>query len=102
MNDLPPLWQIAPVAVLVVWVGVWLVKRVMTLLRSAFDGQGRKGFLAAFDSSSLARSIATSASSATAIRKALAKRLTRIFNLMFYIPTFQRPSASLFIGARAR
>ena len=26
----------------------------------------------------------------------------RIFNLMFYIPTFQRPSASLFIGARAR
>ena len=27
---------------------------------------------------------------------------TRIFNLMFYIPTFQRPSASLFIGARAR
>ena len=28
--------------------------------------------------------------------------LTRIFNLMFYIPTFQRPSASLFIGARAR
>ena len=76
MNDLPPLWQIAPVAVLVVWVGVWLVKRVMTLLRSAFDGQGRKGFLAAFDSSSLARSIAASASSATAIRKALAKRLS--------------------------
>ena len=30
------------------------------------------------------------------------KRLPRIFNLMFYIPTFQRPSASLFIGARAR
>ncbi len=28
--------------------------------------------------------------------------LSRIFNLMFYIPTFQRPSASLFIGARAR
>ena len=28
--------------------------------------------------------------------------LTRIFNLMFDIPTFQRPSASLFIGARAR
>ncbi len=28
--------------------------------------------------------------------------LARIFNLMFYIPTFQRPSASLFIGARAR
>ncbi len=27
---------------------------------------------------------------------------SRIFNLMFYIPTFQRPSASLFIGARAR
>ena len=26
----------------------------------------------------------------------------RIFNLMFDIPTFQRPSASLFIGARAR
>ena len=29
-------------------------------------------------------------------------RFPRIFNLMFYIPTFQRPSASLFIGARAR
>ena len=28
--------------------------------------------------------------------------LSRIFNLMFDIPTFQRPSASLFIGARAR
>ena len=28
--------------------------------------------------------------------------LARIFNLMFDIPTFQRPSASLFIGARAR
>ncbi len=28
--------------------------------------------------------------------------VARIFNLMFYIPTFQRPSASLFIGARAR
>ena len=28
--------------------------------------------------------------------------LARIFNLMFYISTFQRPSASLFIGARAR
>ena len=28
--------------------------------------------------------------------------LTRIFNLMFDIPTFQRLSASLFIGARAR
>ena len=27
---------------------------------------------------------------------------TRIFNLMFDIPTFQRLSASLFIGARAR
>ena len=26
----------------------------------------------------------------------------RIFNLMFDIPTFQRLSASLFIGARAR
>ena len=32
----------------------------------------------------------------------LAVLLPRIFNLMFYIPTFQRPSASLFIGARAR
>ena len=31
-----------------------------------------------------------------------AERYTRIFNLMFYIPTFQRPSASLFIGARTR
>ena len=30
------------------------------------------------------------------------KLLARIFNLMFDIPTFQRPSASLFIGARAR
>ena len=28
--------------------------------------------------------------------------MARIFNLMFYIPTFQRLSASLFIGARAR
>ena len=28
--------------------------------------------------------------------------LARIFNLMFDIPIFQRPSASLFIGARAR
>ncbi len=31
-----------------------------------------------------------------------AELIPRIFNLMFYIPTFQRPSASLFIGARAR
>ena len=28
--------------------------------------------------------------------------LTRIFNLMYDLPTFQRPSASLFIGARSR
>ncbi len=27
---------------------------------------------------------------------------TRIFNLMYDLPTFQRPSASLFIGARSR
>ncbi len=30
------------------------------------------------------------------------KVLTRIFNLMYDLPTFQRPSASLFIGARSR
>ena len=30
------------------------------------------------------------------------QQLARILNLMFDIPTFQRPSASLFIGARAR
>ena len=75
MNDLPPLWQIAPIAVLAVWVVVWLVKRVSALLHSAFDSQGRTGFLAAFDSSSLSRSIVASASSATVVRKALAKRL---------------------------
>ena len=34
--------------------------------------------------------------------EALESLYPRIFNLMFYIPTFQRPSASLFIGARAR
>ncbi len=28
--------------------------------------------------------------------------LARIFNLMYDLPTFQRPSASLFIGARSR
>ncbi len=37
-----------------------------------------------------------------ALDKNLADLRPRIFNLMFYIPTFQRPSASLFIGARAR
>ena len=34
--------------------------------------------------------------------KSLGCSVTRIFNLMFDIPTFQRPSGSLFIGARAR
>ena len=35
-------------------------------------------------------------------RHGRAALLTRIFNLMYDLPTFQRPSASLFIGARSR
>ena len=37
-----------------------------------------------------------------ALEQNLKMFVTRIFNLMFDMPTFQRLSASLFIGARAR
>ena len=75
MSDLPPLWQIVPVAVIVVWAGVWLVKRVTTSRRSASDGQGQTSFPASFDSPSPSSGIAASSGSATALRKALAKGL---------------------------
>ena len=75
MNDLPPLWQIAPVALLVVWVGVWLVKRVTNSLRSASDPQRQTGLPASSDSSSASSSGAALPGSAKAIRKALAKGL---------------------------
>ncbi len=75
MNDLPPLWQIVPVALIVVWGAVWLVKRVTSSRRSASDGQGRTGSPASFDGSSPSGSTAASSGSATVLRKTLAKGL---------------------------
>ena len=75
MNDLPPLWQIIPVAVLVVWGAVWLVKRVTSSRGTGPGHQNYTGVPTSFDSSSESSSSAALPGSATAIRKALAKGL---------------------------